>query len=128
MQLYREGDRLPLGRAYLNLSSGHFRVVDVPRGQYTLRTVQYQADPPLWLAAETPIMVTLKPIQNLQVELSRGLDIPVSFLRGGSASRQFGQPGTAFPAHGSRYPQIDSGQAARKAATSRFRSRRPGCA
>jgi hypothetical protein len=50
--------RLPVGRIFVNLSSGYFRVVDIPRGSYTLRAVQYQADPPQWLAAEEPVMVS----------------------------------------------------------------------
>jgi len=78
VQLYRDGDRLPLGAAFVNLSSGLFRVVDVPRGSYTLRAVQYQADPPKWLAAETRVVVSSEPIRNLVVELAGGADIPVS--------------------------------------------------
>ena len=74
-------------------------------GSIPLRTVQYQADPPLWLAAETPIMITSEPIENLQVELSRGIDIPVSVsYEAGAEAGASGQPGTAFLAHGRRYP------------------------
>jgi hypothetical protein len=90
IQMYREGDRVPLGRAYVNLSSGQFRVVDVPRGHYTLRTVQYQTDPPLWLAAETPVAITSEPVQDLQVGLVRGADIPVSVTyEAGAEARGF---------------------------------------
>jgi hypothetical protein len=78
MQLYRDGDRVPVGGAFVNLSSGQFRVVDAARGNYTLRAVQYQADPPKWFAAEVPVMVTSEPIRNLVVPLSSGVDIPVS--------------------------------------------------
>jgi hypothetical protein len=78
VQLYREGDRLPVGAAYVNLSSGQFRVVDVPRGSYTLRAVQYVADTQKWLAAETQVVVVSQPIRNLAIELSGGADIPVS--------------------------------------------------
>ena len=78
LQLYRSGDRLPLGAAFVNLSSGQFRVIDVPRGSYTLRAVQYQADPEKWLAAEVQVVVTSEPIRNLTVQLSGGADIPVS--------------------------------------------------
>jgi len=78
MQLYRDGDRLPVGRAWVNIASGQFRVIDVPRGSYTLRAVQYQADPAQWLAAEEPVVITSEPIRNLTVTLSGGVDIPVS--------------------------------------------------
>jgi hypothetical protein len=78
MQLYRDGDRVPVGGAFVNLSSGQFRMVDVARGNYLLRAVQYQADPPEWLAAETPVIVTAEPVRNLVIELSRAVDIPVS--------------------------------------------------
>jgi hypothetical protein len=78
IQMYREGDRLPLGRAYVNLSSGSFRVVDAPNGNYILRVVQYQADLHQSVAAEMPVTVKSEPIDNLVVQLSRGVDIPVS--------------------------------------------------
>jgi hypothetical protein len=78
MQLYRDGDRVPVGGAFVNLSSGQFRMVDAARGSYTLRAVQYQADPPKWFAAEIPVTVTSEPIRNLVVPLSSGVDIPVS--------------------------------------------------
>jgi hypothetical protein len=78
LRLYRDGDRLPLGRAFVNLTSGQFRLTDVPRGSYTLRVEQYQADPVLWLAAEEPVPVTAEPIRNLVVPLSGAVDIPVS--------------------------------------------------
>jgi hypothetical protein len=78
MQLFRDGDRIPLGRAFVNMSSGQFRVTDVPRGSYTLRVTQYQAEPPLWFAAEEPVTITAQPIRNLVVQLSGGVDIPVS--------------------------------------------------
>ncbi|MGO9097346.1 MAG: carboxypeptidase-like regulatory domain-containing protein [Bryobacteraceae bacterium] len=78
MRLYREGDRLPLGAAFVNLSTGQFRVVDVPRGAYTLRVEQYQADPPKWLAAEMPLTVASQPLGNVVMELAEGADIPVS--------------------------------------------------
>jgi len=78
MQLYREGDRLPLGGAYVNISSGQFRMIDLPRGRYTLRAVQYQADPPKWLAAEVPLNVVSEATHNLVVELKGGVDIPVT--------------------------------------------------
>ena len=78
MQLYRDGDRLPLGAAYVNTTSGQFRVVDVPPGSYTLRVVQFQTDPQRWLAAEAPLIVSSQPIRNLVIDLSPGADIPVS--------------------------------------------------
>jgi hypothetical protein len=78
IQLYRDGDRLPLGATFVNLSTGQFRVVDVPRGSYTLRVAQYRADPPKWFAAEAQVVVSAEPIRNLLVELSAGVDIPVS--------------------------------------------------
>jgi hypothetical protein len=78
MRLYREGDRLPLGAAFVNLSTGQFRVVDVPRGTYTLRVEQYQADPQKWLAAEMPLTVASQPLGNVLMELTEGADIPVS--------------------------------------------------
>jgi hypothetical protein len=78
IQLYRDGDRLPLGAAFVNVSSGQFRVVDVPRGSYTLRAVQYRADPAKWLAAEAQVVVSSEPIRNLMLELSGGADIPVA--------------------------------------------------
>ncbi len=78
MQLYRDGDSIPVGAAYVNLSTGQFRMVDVPRGHYTLRAAQYQADPPRWLAAETPLTIVSEPVRNLVVELSGVVDIPVS--------------------------------------------------
>jgi hypothetical protein len=80
IQMYREGDRMPLGRAYVNISSGQFRVVDVPRGHYTLRTVQYQTDPPLWLAAEMPVAITSEPIQDLQLGWHAGWTSPYRLL------------------------------------------------
>jgi hypothetical protein len=78
VQLYRDGDRLPVGRAWVNIASGQFRVIDVPRGSYTLRVVQYQADPAQWLAAEQQVVIMSEPIRNLAVALSGGVDIPVS--------------------------------------------------
>jgi len=78
LQLYREGDRLPLGVAYVNISTGQFRAVDVPRGRYTLRAVQYQADPPKWLAAEVSVVVTAEAIRDFVMELKGGVDIPVT--------------------------------------------------
>ncbi|MFN7995678.1 MAG: carboxypeptidase-like regulatory domain-containing protein [Bryobacteraceae bacterium] len=78
LELYREGDHLPLGKAYVNPSSGRFRVVDVPPGQYTLRAVQYLGNESAWLAMESPVSVTSEPIDNLEVRLSRGIEIPVS--------------------------------------------------
>jgi hypothetical protein len=78
LQLFRDGDRIPLGRAFLNLTSGQFRLTDIPHGSYTLRVTQYQGDPPLWFAAEEPITVAAEPIRNLVVRLSGAVDIPVS--------------------------------------------------
>jgi hypothetical protein len=78
MQLYRDGDRLPVGRAWVNISNGQFRVIDVPRGSYTLRAVQYQADPAQWFAAEEPVVIASEAIRDLVVPLSGGVDIPVS--------------------------------------------------
>ena len=78
IQLFRDGDRIPLGRAFVNLTSGQFRLTDIPRGSYTLRVQQYQADPPLWFAAEEPITVAAETIRNLVVPLSGAVDIPVS--------------------------------------------------
>jgi hypothetical protein len=78
LQLFRDGDRIPLGRAFVNLTTGQFRVTDVARGTYTLRVQQYQPDPPLWYAAEEPITITAEPIRNLVVQLSGAVDIPVS--------------------------------------------------
>lgn len=78
VELYRDGDRLPLGVVFVNLVSGVFRAVDIPPGRYTLRAVQYQADPPKWLAAETAVTVAAEPIRDLVVELSGGVDIPVT--------------------------------------------------
>jgi hypothetical protein len=62
----------------VNLTTGQFRVTDVVRGNYTLRVQQYQADPPLWFAAEEPVNITAEPIRNLVVQLSGAVDIPVS--------------------------------------------------
>ena len=78
MQLYREGDRLPVARSFVNLSSGQFRVIDVPPGSYILRAVQYVADPPQWYAAETSVSISSEPVRNLVVELSSGINIPVT--------------------------------------------------
>jgi len=78
MQLYREGDRLPVARAYVNLMNGQFRVIDVPPGSYTLRAVQYQSDPVKWFAAEASVNVTAEPVRDMVVELSGAVSIPVS--------------------------------------------------
>ncbi len=78
MQLYRDGDRLPVGRAFVNTSSGQFRVTDVPPGSYTLRAVQFGGEPPKYHAAETQVSILSEPIRNLVIELSGGADIPVS--------------------------------------------------
>jgi Carboxypeptidase regulatory-like domain len=78
LRLYRDGDRLPVGTAFVNLTTGQFRLTDIPHGSYTLRVEQYQADPPLWLAAEEPVTITSEPIRNLVVQLSGAVDIPVS--------------------------------------------------
>ena len=78
LKLYRDGEGMPLGRAFVNISSGQFRIVDVPRGNYTLRIEQYQADPAKWLAAEQQVAISSEPIRNLVVPLSAGVDIPVS--------------------------------------------------
>src|SRR5580698_2287137 len=78
LQLFRDGDRIPLGRAFVNLTSGQFRLTDIPRGSYTLRVQQYQADPPLWFAAEEHLTIAAETIRNLVVPLSGAVDIPVS--------------------------------------------------
>jgi hypothetical protein len=78
IQLYREGDRLPLGLTFVNILTGQFRVVDVPRASYSLRAVQYRADPAKWMAAEAQVVVSAEPIRNLAIELLAGVDIPVS--------------------------------------------------
>src|ERR1700733_10465147 len=78
LQLFRDGDRIPLGRAFVNLTTGQFRVTDVVRGSYTLRAQQHQGDPPLWFAGEQPVTVTTEPIRNLVVQLSGAVEIPVS--------------------------------------------------
>ena len=78
LRLYRDGDRMPVGRAFVNITSGQFRLTDIPHGSYTLRVEQYQADPPLWFAAEEPLSVAAEPIRDLVVQLSRAVDIPVS--------------------------------------------------
>jgi hypothetical protein len=78
LQLYRDGDRVPLGRAFVNFITGQFRLTDIPRGAYTLRATQYQADPPRWFAAEVPLTMTAAPIENLVVPMSGAVDIPVS--------------------------------------------------
>ncbi len=88
IELYRDGDRVPVGRAWVNISSGQFRVIDVPRGSYTLRAVQYQADPAQWFAAEEPVVITSEPIQNLVIPLSGGADIPVSVSYEAGAKEQ----------------------------------------
>ena len=78
MQVYRDGDRLPIARAYVNVSNGRFRVIDVPPGSYTLRVAQYESDSEKWLAAEVPVSITAEPIRNLVVELAGAANIPVS--------------------------------------------------
>jgi hypothetical protein len=78
IQMFRDGDRIPLGRAFVNLTSGQFRLTDIPRGSYTLRVQQYQADPPLWFAAEEHLTIAAETIRNLVVPLSGAVDIPVS--------------------------------------------------
>jgi len=78
MQLYRDGDRLPVARAFVNLSNGRFRVTDVPPGTYMLRVVQYQSDNEKWLAAEVPVSISAERIRGLVVELSGAMNIPVS--------------------------------------------------
>jgi protocatechuate 3,4-dioxygenase beta subunit len=78
LQLYREGDKIPLGSSYVNLTTGQFRVVDVPPGSYTLRAQQYQADPPKWLAAELPVTMRASPVADLELPLAGGADIPVT--------------------------------------------------
>jgi hypothetical protein len=78
LQLYRDGDRVPLGRAFVNILTGQFRLTDIPHGGYTLRLTQYQADPPQWLAAEVPLTMTAAPIENLVVPMSGAVDIPVT--------------------------------------------------
>ncbi len=78
LQLYRDGDRVPLGRAFVNFITGQFRLTDIPRGAYTLRVTQYQADPPQWFAAEVPLTMSAAPMQNLVVQMSPALNIPIS--------------------------------------------------
>jgi hypothetical protein len=78
MELYPNGDKMPVGGVYVNLSSGQFRAVDLPPGGYTLRAVQYQADAQQWFAVEEPVLVQAEPIRDLAMQLSRGVDIPVS--------------------------------------------------
>ena len=78
MQVYRDGDRLPIARAFVNVTDGRFRVIDVPPGSYTLRVAQYQSDSEKWLAAEVPVNITAEPIRNLVLELSGAANIPVS--------------------------------------------------
>ncbi len=78
VQVYREGDRLPVARAFVNPSSGQFRVTDVPPGSYILRAAQYRADSAQWYAAETPVSISSEPVRGLVVELSIGRDIAVS--------------------------------------------------
>ena len=78
LRLYRDGDRIPSGRAFVNLTTGQFRLTDVPRGSYTLRVEQYQAAEHPWLAAEQPIVVSDAPVRNLVIPLSPAVDIPVT--------------------------------------------------
>jgi hypothetical protein len=78
MQLYRDGDRLPVARAFVNVSNGRFRVTDVPPGSYMLRVVQYRSDNEKWLAAEVPVSISAERIRDLVVELSGAVNIPVS--------------------------------------------------
>jgi Carboxypeptidase regulatory-like domain len=77
-RLYRDGDRAPVSRAFVNLTTGQFRLTDIVRGSYTLRVEQYQADPPLWLAGEQPLTILAAPIRDLDIHLSGAIDIPVS--------------------------------------------------
>jgi len=99
LQLFRDGDRIPLGRAFVNLTSGQFRFTDVPRGAYTLRAQQYQADPPLWFAAEQPVTVTSEPVRNLVVQLSGAGDIPVSVSYEAGAPREGSMQLVMLPQH-----------------------------
>ncbi len=85
IRLYREGDRLPVARAFVNLTTGRFRVTDLPNGSYTFRVVQWVEDGQKWLAAEAPVVVSSQPVSNLEVELSAGSDIPVSISYEASA-------------------------------------------
>jgi hypothetical protein len=50
--------------AFVNITSGTFRLTDVPHGHYTLRIMQYQADPPVSFAAEEPITIAATPISR----------------------------------------------------------------
>jgi hypothetical protein len=78
LRLYRDGDRQPVGRAFVNITTGQFRLTDIPRGNYTLRVEQYQAEPPLSLAAEEPLTIAGQPIRDFIVSMARGVDIPVA--------------------------------------------------
>jgi Carboxypeptidase regulatory-like domain len=77
LRLYRDGDRLPVGRAYVNLTTGQFRLADVPRGHYTLRVLHYRADPPAYFAAEQPVAVNTEPVRDVNIQLSPVVEIPV---------------------------------------------------
>lgn len=78
LQLYRDGDRIPIGRAYVHVTSGQFRLTDIPRGHYTLRVLHYRADPPTYFAAEQPITVNVEPVRDVTIQLSPGVEIPVA--------------------------------------------------
>jgi protocatechuate 3,4-dioxygenase beta subunit len=78
LRLYRDGDRLPIGRAYVNITTGQFRLTDIPRGHYTLRVLHYGADPPAYFAAEQPITVNAEPVRDVTIQLSSGAEIPVT--------------------------------------------------
>jgi hypothetical protein len=76
--LYRDGDHLPVGRAYVNLATGAFRVVDVPPGSYTLRVEQYDGDRQQYLATEASVTVATEPIRDALISMQAAVDIPVS--------------------------------------------------
>jgi hypothetical protein len=88
LQAYREGDRLPVGVSYVNSSNGQFRFIDFPPGTYTLRAVQYQTDPPQWLAAEEALTVKSEPVRDVVMELNRGAEIPVTVVYEAGAKEQ----------------------------------------
>jgi protocatechuate 3,4-dioxygenase beta subunit len=78
IELYPENDKIPAGNIFVDTSTGLFHALDVPAGTYTLRVLQYQTTRSQWLTAEVPLLVKSKPLHDLIIPLSPGMNLPIS--------------------------------------------------
>src|SRR5215831_6184079 len=87
IELYPENDNIHAVDVFVDASTGLFHALDVPAGTYILRALQYHSERSQWLTAEVPVVVKAKPLHDLIIPLSPGMNLPVtvSFEAGAEA-------------------------------------------